>query len=333
MMSNKGRELRINRLRSGGLITNYFCTSRCGHCLYRCSPRREREYIDEETTRKNFEKIKSLGCHSIHIGGGEPFLDLAGLKRVIEIAHEMRVDVEYVETNSSWYKNKESACAVLRELSSAGLSSLLVSMSPFHNEFIPFSKVKGASEACLVTGVSAFPWIKDFYREIDSFDNSIPHKMSEYQGKFGDDYLEKIPSRYWIHFGGRALTTFQKVLHTTDYRAILSSNKRGCSELLDVSHFHLDLFGNYIPGLCSGLAIRRDDLGKPVEPEEYPFLSILFEFGINGLFDVAVKDYGFEPSEKYLSKCHLCSEIRRHLVIEKELETRELQPRGYYENP
>jgi hypothetical protein len=332
-MSHKGQELRISRLESGGLITNYSCTSRCGHCLYCCSPRREREYIDEETIRKNLETIKGLGCHSIHIGGGEPFLDLAGLKRVIEIARDMRVGVEYVETNSSWYRSKESACAVLRELKSAGLSNLLVSMSPFHNEFIPLSKVKGVSEACLVAGIGAFPWIKDFFREIDSFDDSIPHKMSEYHGKFGEDYLGKIPSRYWIHLGGRALTTFRDVLRTTDYEGILSSSKSGCSELLDVSHFHLDLFGNYIPGLCSGLAIKRDDLGKPIKPEEYPFLSILFKVGINGLFGVAVKSYKFEPEENYLSKCHLCSEIRRHLVIEKGVETRELQPRGYYENP
>jgi hypothetical protein len=245
----------------------------------------------------------------------------------------MRVGVEYVETNSSWYRSKESAYAVLGELKSVGLSNLLVSMSPFHNEFIPFSRVKGVSGACLGAGIGAFPWIKDFFREIDSFDDSIPHKISEYRGKFGDDYLGKIPSRYWIHFGGRALTTFRDVLRTTDYEATLSSNKRGCSELLDVSHFHLDLFGNYIPGLCSGIAIKSDDLGTAIKPEEYPLLSILFKVGINGLFGVAVKEYGFEPSEKYLSKCHLCSDIRRHLVIEKELETREFQPRGYYENP
>lgn len=325
-------EFSIRHLESGGLITNYYCTSRCRHCLYACSPRWEKKYIDDDTTRKNFEKIRSLGCRSVHIGGGEPFLDQEGLKRVIRIAQEMRVGVDYVETNSSWHHKRHSTCALLKELKALGLSTLLVSMSPFHNEYIPFSKVKGVSEACLTAGLSAFPWIREFYREMDSFDDSVPHQLSEYRSKFGSDYLQRIPSRYWIHLGGRALATFRDVLERADYQVVLASNRKGCSELKDVSHFHLDLFGNYIPGLCSGLAIARDDLGAPIRPEEYPILSILFHSGINGLYNLACEEHGFAASERYLSKCHLCFEIRRFLVIEKNIQTRELQPRSFYEN-
>jgi len=32
------KEFKISRLFSGGLITNYYCTSRCGHWLYASSP-------------------------------------------------------------------------------------------------------------------------------------------------------------------------------------------------------------------------------------------------------------------------------------------------------
>jgi len=35
-------KLKIGRLASGGIITNYFCTSTCRHCLYNCSPRWEK---------------------------------------------------------------------------------------------------------------------------------------------------------------------------------------------------------------------------------------------------------------------------------------------------
>lgn len=39
------QDLFIRRLMSGGLITNYHCTSACRHCLYRSSPRWPKEFI------------------------------------------------------------------------------------------------------------------------------------------------------------------------------------------------------------------------------------------------------------------------------------------------
>ncbi|MBW2707116.1 MAG: hypothetical protein JRD84_12515, partial [Deltaproteobacteria bacterium] len=60
-------EINIRRLMSGGIITNYFCTSRCGHCLYNCSPQWEKEYITPETAEKTLQAVRSLGCRSVHI--------------------------------------------------------------------------------------------------------------------------------------------------------------------------------------------------------------------------------------------------------------------------
>ena len=272
-----------------------------------------------------------MGCRSVHIGGGEPFLEVERLGRVLEIAAETGVRVEYVETNSSWYRDRESACALLNELKARGLSALLISISPFHNEFIPFSKVKGVSEACLRTGVRAFPWIKAFTREIDAFDDAVPHRLPEYAERFGADYLRNIPSRYWIRFGGRALATFRQVLETHDSQTILRKHPRGCDELRDVSHFHLDLYGNYIPGLCSGLAVRRQDLGKPLDPLEYPIMTTLYSEGVNGLLDLASRRLGYRPYGRYLSKCDLCFEMRRRLALEAGEDYVELQPVRIYE--
>ena len=63
-------KLKINRLASGGLITNYNCPSRCAHCLYNSGPERETDYITGETAVESFKAVKSLGCGSVHIGGG-----------------------------------------------------------------------------------------------------------------------------------------------------------------------------------------------------------------------------------------------------------------------
>jgi hypothetical protein len=249
---------------------------------------------------------------------------------VLEIARKVNMGIEYVETNSSWYRDSDSARALLEELKASGLSTLLVSISPFHNEYISFGKVKGVMAACRAAGVSVFPWIRDFYDEINGLDDAKPHALSEYQKKYGEDYLESIPSRYWIHLGGRALNTYREVFQTSTLETILAGNDRGCAELADVSHFHLDCFGNYIPGLCSGLAIRRDDLGRMLMPDDYPVLTMLYHSGITEFYDYACREYGFEPDRHYLSKCHLCFDIRRHLVVVEGAQTGELQPHGIY---
>ncbi len=331
-MFRRQREFEIKRLQSGGIITNYYCTSACGHCLYYCSPRWQKDYIDRRVLRKILEKIKNLGCYSVHIGGGEPFLNLDGLKMVVEVTRSMSVHIEYIETNSSWFKGRESAVKILSSLREKGLSTLLISMSPFHNEHIPFYKVKGVMEACRATNINVFPWISEFYPEIDEFDDKTTHTLKEYERRYGGNYLTRIPSRYWVHFGGRALKTFAGVYGAKDYRDIVSLNKAGCSELLDVSHFHIDLFGNYIPGLCSGLALRYDDLGKSIPQEEYPFLTTLYRQGIDGFFNLAAREYDFKPSREYLSKCDLCFDIRHFLTMKVGVNSKELQPKGYYEN-
>ncbi|MDY6953177.1 MAG: radical SAM protein, partial [Thermodesulfobacteriota bacterium] len=316
-MAGSRKPFVIPPLNSGGLITNYYCTSRCRHCLYACSPSWEKQYIDPETAEKTLARIKALGCRSVHIGGGEPFLNVKGLEMVAETAASLGVAIEYVETNSSWYRGKDATCLVLASLKAKRVPMVLVSISPFHNEHIPFYKVKGVIEACKAVKMKVFPWISDFYGEIDAFDDRSPHALEEYESRYGRTYLKNLPSRYWIHFGGRALKTFAPVLETRSYEQILFSNQGGCFELLNVNHFHFDLFENYIPGLCSGLAIHCDDVGEEITEARYPLLSALFYKGINGLFELGCREYGFEPAATYLSKCHLCLDIRRHLVLQE----------------
>lgn len=134
-----------------------------------------------------------------------------------------------------------------------------------------------------------------------------------------------------MHLGGRALKTFSRVFRIRHYEEILFSDQRGCRELLDVSHFHFDLFGNYIPELCSGLAIHYADLGNAVPREKYPFLHTLFKRVVRGLFELVSNEYGFEPSKGYISKCHLCFEIRRYLVTKKKIKAKEFGPKDFYE--
>lgn len=327
------KQLSIPRLNSGGLITNYYCTSSCRHCLYRCGPKWPKDYIASETARQHLKTILKFGCTSIHIGGGEPLLKPHKVISVLALANEIGVHVDYVETNSSWYKDNESACLILENLSSKGLSTLLVSISPFHNEYIPFYKVKGLIKACQQTGINVLPWIADFVADMEALDGQKTHDLEEFQKIFGEDYLEKLPSRYWIAPGGRALDTFNKFSIKKSIPEIAAQNNTGCHELANTSHFHFDLYGNYIPGLCSGLSIQIEDLDGPLDPDEYPIISRLNAYGVEALISYAAEKFGFKPSKAlYGSKCELCFETRRFLVVDKNIDSKELQPHYHYIN-
>ena len=325
-------EFSINRLNSGGLITNYFCSSSCGHCLYNCSPHWEKRYIDAEMARKNLEKIRAMGCRAVHIGGGEPLLRPEKLITVLEVAKAIGVSIEYVETNSSWFKDNDSAISLLSRLRDKGLHTLLVSISPFHNEQIPFNRVQGVINAAQDAGIGIFPWVSDFVSDLTSFDTTRPHSMHEYRQRFGDDYLMQIMQRYWIHLGGRALETFRPLLGNMTFGQVLEANPGGCSkELTDTSHFHIDLFGNYVPGLCSGLAISSNDLGTRLSTQKYPILVKLYSEGIHGLFSMATETFGFSPQRNtYINKCDLCTEIRTFLIMQDNGVFAELSPEEFY---
>lgn len=323
--------LLISSLVSGGLIVNYRCSSGCGHCLYACSSRREPGYIDPETARSNLATVHELGCDSVHIGGGEPFLDQGGLRRVLEVARDVGVDIEYVETNSSWYTDAASARARLRELQDLGLRTLLVSISPFHAEFIPFRKVRGVIEAANDVGLVVFPWIGEFAPEIAGLDLDRRHSLAEFTERYGEDYVPRLIERYSITLGGRAISTFAPWLRRAPVPEVMETAPRRCRRLADVHHFHVDLHGCYVPGLCSGISIRVEDLGAALREDAYPILTRLHGGGVKALFEYASRHHDYRPDTTgYVSACHLCQDIRRFLVVEREVRSIDLGPRDFY---
>jgi organic radical activating enzyme len=325
------KNLTIRKLNSGGLITTYSCTSSCAHCLYRSSPSWPKEYLNIETADMIFGCLKRLGCCAIHIGGGEPLYSPGLILPVLDCAKVNGISIEYIETNSSWFKDPRSSAEIIRMLKEHGVNSLLISISPFHNEFIPFYKVKGVIDICKTEGVSLLLWKQDFYNEIDSFEDKKTHSLEEYRQAYGDDYIETIPDRYRVSYGGRAIETFGKLRRGQTVPSLVRQTTQGCAELASVDHFHFDYLGNYIPGLCSGLSIQIADLGSALDTAKYPIITRLFSKGIGGLLSYAMEEFGFEASKPvYFSKCELCNEIRKFLVTEARICSPELQPTQYY---
>lgn len=325
----------IKHLISGGVITNYNCVSRCGHCLYNSGPHRSKAYMEIDRAEAIFRRILDLGCRSVHIGGGEPLLQAELLAEVLDAAQRVGMGIDYVETNSAWFIDAQKADAVLERLRSAGLTTLLVSISPFHNAHIPYDRVTGVIEACRRCGIQVFPWVNAFVRDLSRLDPHRTHTMSAFEAACGKDYLKRIPDRYWVHLGGRALDTFRPVYPSHPVTHVLKHSPLSCARALsDTSHFHIDLHGSYIPGLCTGLAIAMDDLGRPLPAGKYPLIDRLAATGINGLYELASQNCGYAPRRnEFLNHCDLCTDIRAFLMRLEGGHFPELAPQGFYAEP
>jgi hypothetical protein len=275
--------------------------------------------------------VRAKGCTSVHIGGGEPLLFPEDLGEVLDAAREAGVGIDYVETNGAWWRDHGEATEILGTLKARGLQALLLSVSPFHNEHIPLSKTKGVLQAAKTAGVQVIPWVADFFADLEQFDPQRSHGLEEYEEHFGAGYLRRVLGRYWIHFGGRALDTFRPLFPGKSVEELLASSGDCSRELKDTSHFHVDPFGSYIPGLCTGLAVDCRDLEAPLPEARYPLLNILHREGVAGLFRLARAEHGYAPRrERFLNACDLCTDIRDHLAGQGFTASQELAPEGFY---
>lgn len=321
--------LKINQLVSGGIITNYNCSSKCSHCVYASSPSWPKDYMTSSEADEILTMLKRLGCNALHIGGGEPLLQPERIYPILELAIRHNIEIEYIETNASWYRDEQSSKEILRELMRRNVYTLLISMDPFHNEYIPFYKVKGLIEACSKVNIGVFPWLMEFWDDLVTLDDRKSHSLEEYAELFGEDYLWNLPKRYGLNLRGRALKTYKPMMKREYFESIIK-NSVPCRLLSGVYHFHVDLYGNFIPQSCSGLSIKLSELIDGADPKKYRVFFSLETMGIKGLVDLAVREYGYKPKPKYAGQCDLCFDIRSFLVLEQKKDFPDLQPTNYY---
>jgi hypothetical protein len=107
-------------------------------------------------------------------------------------------------------------------------------------------------------------------------------------------------------------------------------------EITRPHHIHIDCYANYIAGLCAGISLGDgrdlDSLYSGIPIEDKPLLRNLYTGGVEALYHWAIKQYNYEEREEgYIAKCHLCLDIRTHLV-NNGVNLKELQPAEFYKN-
>ena len=337
--------LEINPPISTGLILSYRCNISCKYCIYACSPKWQSSWlkeIDAEIIFKNlsyiFNKLYPYNnyyrnnhisfSYGLHFTGGEPFLNFELLLKLTKLAVEFKIPLPFVETNCFWAKNDEITTARLKELKQAGMSGILVSVNPFNIEYIPFDRIERVARIGNQIFYGNSIVYQDFFLNLFKslkLDKTISFEEFIKKVNFKDlyNYIELLPM-------GR--TPYKLGFLYKKYKASFFFNQNCRNELTRNWHTHIDNYCNYLPGFCAGISLGNfkdfNSIFGGINLDKKPILKALTE-NIENLFKIS-NDYGYkENPEGYISKCHLCVDIRKH-IIEKTDEFSELAPVEFY---
>ncbi|MCL2379069.1 MAG: radical SAM protein [Defluviitaleaceae bacterium] len=312
---------KISPLEHGGIMANYQCNAACRHCLYACSPERTGGYIRQEMADEICQKLRAGGCRSVHIGGGEPFLDINGLINLLETARLNGITVEYIETNAFWAADEHRAKEYLSALTSAGADTLCISLDPFHAEYVPAALPIKLSEICRKEGFGYFVWQDKYRRTLSGLDT--PQNIqtrADLERQLSANYILETAQAYGLRMGGRALSIeaeygtpkqLEKIINTSQ-TPNATTKKSPCQNLLASGHFHVDLYGQYIPPGCTGIVLPLEEAISGVPKGKYPAFDALLTGGVQALYDLA-QSLGFKAAANYTSGCALCFHLRHWL--------------------
>jgi len=331
--------LKIPKPVSAGIILSYKCSSACKHCMYACSPRWRADW----TTERNVELVlKQLASsikpspygpenvslnHGLHFTGGEPFLNFELLLSTVKAADELMIPSVFVETNCFWCVNDEQVREKLTALKQAGLKGMLISVNPFILEQVPFERTERAVKISKeIFGRNTMIYQEIFYHQFKNLGVKGTLAIDQYleNDRLALRYSELLPM-------GRACYRLNHLF--TKYPAKAFFGESCISELTRNWHVHIDNYFNYIAGYCGGISLGDardlDALAQGIDLHDKPVLRALAT-DIRNLYDFAVREFDYaEKEEGYVSKCHLCIDIRRH-IAQRTDEFKELQPRELY---
>ncbi|MEM2924574.1 MAG: radical SAM protein [Methanocellales archaeon] len=318
---------------SAGIFLSYKCTSECKHCMYACSPNWKADWISEEDVEKILAQLADkiiespfgIGInYGLHFTGGEPFLNFNILLKVIKIASRLKIPSIFVETNCFWCVDDKITRIRLIQLKEAGLDGILISVNPFIIEEVPFERTERAVRISKeIFGDNVITYQEFFYEQFKKLNISGTMPFEEYlkRAPYSLRYVELLPM-------GRAVYKLGNLFKKYPAEQFFGEFCR--EELTRPWHIHVDNYCNYITGYCGGISLgdaRELKSIREIDLDEHPILEALAT-DIKKLYELGV-EFGYREREGYISKCHLCVDIRRHLIQQTD-EFKELSPRDFY---
>ncbi|NOX44357.1 MAG: hypothetical protein GXO72_01275, partial [Caldiserica bacterium] len=248
------------------------------------------------------------------------------LLELVGIAADLGIPGIFVETNAFWCVTDAVTRDRLRALRDAGLRGILISVNPFLLEHVPFERarraVRVASEVFGPRAVIVYqaPFYEEFCRL--GVKGTLPLEGYLCIGR-GLAYAE-------LFLSGRAAYRLAHLFPRYPARRFFGLSCR--RELIRDWHVHVDNYCNFIPGFCAGLSLgdARDlrTICSGLNLGEFPVIKALLT-DLAELYQLGVEHGYAEREDGYVSKCHLCIDIRRHLARHGDFP--ELAPRAFYE--
>jgi len=309
--------------------------------MYACSPAWPGDWINETDLQACIQQLSgrlapspwgpdhvSLN-HGLHFTGGEPFLNYPLLLRAVELSEAAAIPSTFVETNAFWCRTDEKTRDKLAELRSAGLKGILISINPYYAEFVPFERSERAVRISLeIFGDNVLVYQMSYYKMFRRLGFRGLISPDEWKAATGRHDLAGVE----LFLMGRAARQLRDLYPA--YAAERFSRKPCRPPFLRTWHNHLDNYGNIMPGYCGGISLGSwRDLGQlihtGIDLETRPVLGYLVRGDMAGLLDYACKR-GFQCTGRgYVSKCHLCLELRAFLARNGSYP--ELAPRIFYD--
>jgi hypothetical protein len=310
--------------------------------MYACSPKWRADWITVEQLEESLPQLAkvirpspqghrhmSLN-HGLHFTGGEPFLNLDLLLKAVEIAGALKIPSTFVETNCFWCKNDDLTRQPLQALKERGLGGILISVNPYYAEYVPFERTDRCIQISLeVFGANVIVYQLEYYRLFKRLGIRGRLPIEEYQKR---TRRESLSHRVELFLMGRAAYQLKDLY--PGHRAKRFFKVPCRPTMLRHWHNHFDNYGNFMPGYCGGISLGswfeldrllRDGLNL----EDCPVLDYLVHEDMRGLFHFALERGYEEINDGYVSKCHLCLDIRKYLASTGDFE--ELRPSQFYE--
>ena len=333
--------LRVQEPFSGGILLSYRCTSECRHCMYACSPRWTGDWISEDNLRKVLIQLSDrilpspfgadrIGVnYGLHFTGGEPFLSFDLLEKAARMAHDLEIPSTFVETNGFWCAEDDATREKLTKLKRAGLHGMLVSVNPFILEQVPFERTMRAIRIGREIFHGNLITYQEFFRsQFERLGIREALSFEEYVRRTGLHSLLGNVELLPMGRGAYALSCLYR-----KYPAQRFFGESCGDELTRGWHVHVDNYCNYMTGYCGGISLgdARDiaSICQGIDLNERPILNALAT-DLKTLFELGVGAFNYrQRGEGYISKCHLCVDVRRHIAQETD-EFEELRPREFY---
>ena len=324
---------------SAGVMLSYQCNAECLHCMYACTPR-WKGWISEKDLEDLLSKLAGkimpspFGAervslnYGLHFTGGEPFINFPLLLKAVEIADELKIPSTFVETNCYWCKDDKITREKLELLKFKGLKGIMISVNPFYLEFVPFER----TERAIRIAQEVFPgnvmiYQLEYYYLFKRMGIKGKMRLGDYRRLARDE----LAGRVELLLMGRAVYKLSEFY--PKYPARFFFHQPCQPPFIRNWHNHFDNYGNFLPGYCGGISLgdwrNLDELLRDgIDLSSRPILNFLVSQDFEGLFNFA-REYGYEEiKDGYISKCHLCLDIRKFLLDKGEFE--ELRPREFY---